>query len=848
MVLMPCGKCCDKCTCQSCQCCECDGTIPSDTAKTPTARWARFMSGKLGTTAAANVVSDLPCVPSIATYTRYFSPRSYDRIKDLLPDCQIARRWASQSACVNALIAGEVAAIVAAGEPYEWDPWYGWCRSTFTGQAVTIEATFGSDAKASVTKQAECKITEITVSDGGSGYARYARKAPTLTIAGGSGTGATITPTLSSSGSPTVWALASATASGGSGYVDGESLTITAAIGDTTVTKATVTVTARSQPSLTATAGGSGSGATLGVAVAETGDTPKTWNISAISVSNGGTGYKAGDPVTLGYSSNVVVSGSTSASVVVSDERTEPEFSVDASGANGTGATFSFSYAYDSVYNDYELTAINVTNGGSGYSTGGTVVLNKSSDTTAEGNSLPWSGPITLTYTVSGGAITGVSGWGVPLDGLYGWRLAGIIESVNYDPQTKYHNKVGAASAVTVTNGGQYYREDKSATPDVATLTIYTTNKGAAADFSGTIDTNTESATFGKITAISYTGTGAGGQPLLPTPTSALTPADRQTLLDAWCAGSNSGPYTSGFWENLSKHAPVEFADQAEVEDKIAALFGAGGPMDAAASYKGYCSERTLLAGGYLLGWSTPYRKGFPLTPSKMAELCSDGVPWKKQPSETYPAVFEAWGAGIFANDNVPPVRDVTLTGTTGNNVIDRLLETGTRGKSVVEDELDDPLTDYAKAVTFESRETCDDIDVGDVNADVPLAGLKWIKISASTLNAGDPVETWELTIGFRPCEPKSNFPPTGNPGPYVAEYLLTVTDHATNTTTDITGDLIETTLAFRPYASQADCEAANMRPDGSCASDAWQTFGNDNGLEFTCCYGYASDTDQYDE
>lgn len=837
MVLLPCGKCCDQCTCNSCQCCECDGGIPGDTATTAAARWTRFMSGKLSTAAADEVAEDLPCVPGISGSGRYVSPRSYDRIADLLPDCQIERRWESQAACVDALIAGEVAAIVAAGEPYQWDPWYGWCRETFTGQKVTVEATFGSGAEASVTKQAECKITEITVSKGGSGYARYARIAPTLTIAGGSGTAATFTPTLASSGSPAAWSLASATASGGSGYVDGESLTITAATGDTVATAAKATVTARGTPTLTAT--GSGSGAEFSITLSQSGS-PPTWAVSKVAVTKAGSGYSHQSSLTFSAGTGVAVTAAKAAVQTLE----EPSFTVDASGAGGSGAAFSISYApADGTY--WEITGIDVTDGGSGYSAGGTVTLSPGTGDYVgiwpEGTSEP----LELAYTVSGGAIESVTGF----EGYGFYRDRGQVQAVSVGSGGSYYGTTGAAYGVTVTAGGSYYREDKSGTPETASLTIYTTNKAAAGNFSGTIDDDTGSATFGQITAIEFTGSGSGNQPLLPTPTSALEVDERQKLLDAWCAGAPSSPYTSGFWEPLSQHAAVEFSDADEVEEKIGELFGAAGAMDAAALYKGYCSERTLVgSGGYLLGWSTPYRKGFPLTPARMADLCDGGLPWKKQPSETYPAVFEAWGVAVFANDTVPPVRAITLIGSTGDDVIDRLLETGTRGKAVVEAELDDPLTDYSKTVTFESRDGCDDVNVDDVNYEVPPAGEKWIKIAASTLDDGDPVNTWELNIAFRPCEPRSNLPPTGNPGPFVAEYSLTVTDHATSTTTDITDDMIEDTLAFKPYASEADCQAADLRADALCLSGAWEVFGADAGLEMTCCYGYATDDDEHDE
>jgi hypothetical protein len=405
------------------------------------------------------------------------------------------------------------------GYPYEFGYPHGW--PMFAIEPVKM----GSGAVARVTTTGgavfgtEGGITGVQLLSGGSGYAERGRAAPTLTITG-SGTGATFTPTLSSSGSPAVWTLASVAASGGTGYTDGETLTITAAGGDTVASKATATLTARRPPTITATAGGTtGSGATLAVTLAESGATPTTWVVASISVTSGGTGYKAGDPVTLAHEGDVVVSGSKAATVTISDERTTPGFAVDATDAGGTGAKFAFTYVYDPTFNDWELTAITVTNGGTGYTAAGAVVLTKTADTEATGNDAEWSGTIALDYTVSGGAITGVSGWGVPLNGLYGWRLAGIVNGVTFNGATTYYRPGGPAVAVTVTNGGQYYNEDPSLPPRVATVStrVYPDRMGpfqpplaSHALIRPTIDTNTASATFGQITALTIDAAGAG--------------------------------------------------------------------------------------------------------------------------------------------------------------------------------------------------------------------------------------------------------------------------------------------------------------------------------------------------
>jgi hypothetical protein len=389
---------------------------------------------------------------------------------------------------------------------------------------LTVQSLLGRGALAVVSKTGNGglgeagAITGITILDPGSNFATLQRKAPTLTISG-SGSGATFTPTFSSSGSPPVWSIESVAASGGSGYTDGEPLTITAAASDTVVTKAVATLEARQPPTITATAGGlTGSGAALAVTLAASGASPQTWVIQSIAVTSGGTGYQAGDPVTLAYEGDVVVSGSTAASVTISAARTMPGFSVDATDAGGSGATFSFTYVYDPAFNDWELTAIAVTNGGSGYTAGGAVVLTKTADTEATGNDAEWSGTIALDYTVSGGAITSVSGWGIPLGGLYGWRPAGIVDGVTFDKTTTYYRPTSSASGVTVTNGGSYYN-DKTLPPNVQTTTVVLSplsNDKTDGDplkwnalpsshkpeFAAVVDSDAYSTTFGQISRI----------------------------------------------------------------------------------------------------------------------------------------------------------------------------------------------------------------------------------------------------------------------------------------------------------------------------------------------------------
>ena len=103
MVLLPCSRCCQpagECACV-CQCCECS----SDAAEYPDA-WERALLTPLGEFADHPGVGD-----------RYLGVGDYLGLVAYLPDCGISRRWESKSACVEALIAAEKAAILANGGP-----------------------------------------------------------------------------------------------------------------------------------------------------------------------------------------------------------------------------------------------------------------------------------------------------------------------------------------------------------------------------------------------------------------------------------------------------------------------------------------------------------------------------------------------------------------------------------------------------------------------------------------------------------------------------------------------------------------------------------------------------------
>ena len=353
-------------------------------------------------------------------------------------------------------------------------------------------------------------ITGVSLTNGGSGYAKLGRVAPTLTVSGGSGTGATFTPTLTSSndacGIPT-WKLESVAVTGGTGYVDGESLTITAAEGDTEIATATATVsTPVADPSVSASVSG-GTGATLTVTLEESGG----WFVSAVTVVNGGTGYTDGDPVTFTPTGGTTADLDADGFIVVG--RTEPTVTVNAE--SGTGADLSVTLSQETdEFGDtfWTVLSVAVIDGGTGYLDGEQVTFTVTDGTSEQA--------ATGYLVVTDGVITAVDvpySTSYPYDSGYYYKSTGVIESVVVVSGGSYYNDsgTGVPTSVTVTNGGQYYREDASIAPYVADVTVTITQQlwpsaGTGAEITATVEDDTGSPDFGKITEMSVSEGGDG--------------------------------------------------------------------------------------------------------------------------------------------------------------------------------------------------------------------------------------------------------------------------------------------------------------------------------------------------
>lgn len=130
------------------------------------------------------------------------------------------------------------------------------------------------------------------------------------------GTGATFNVNLSQYGDPPGWFVdwgGVTVTNGGSGYPAGGDIYFSVAQGDTVSIPAYGRFQCGiTEPTVSVQAGGSGSGATLTASFWEDSDgfyEPAYYRVGDVAVTNGGTGYEVGDPVTLTVTNGETLSG-----------------------------------------------------------------------------------------------------------------------------------------------------------------------------------------------------------------------------------------------------------------------------------------------------------------------------------------------------------------------------------------------------------------------------------------------------------------------------------------------------------------------------------------------------------
>lgn len=211
------------------------------------------------------------------------------------------------------------------------------------------------------------KVAAVAVTSGGRGYTAV----PTVTFSGGGGTGAVATAQL------TVGPIASVmVTNGGSGYTTAPAVTFSDGTGSATAQIAggrvtSITVTQPGSYSIAPTVlfangGGTGAAATVNL----------SWGVSALTVTNGGSGYKSVPAVTFsggggtGAAADAILSRSVSGVTLSnggSGYTSEPIVTLVEGGGSGATATAQFFGG--------RITGIVVTNGGTGYATAPTVVF-----------------------------------------------------------------------------------------------------------------------------------------------------------------------------------------------------------------------------------------------------------------------------------------------------------------------------------------------------------------------------------------------------------------------------------------------------------------------------------------
>lgn len=313
-----------------------------------------------------------------------------------------------------------------------------------------FSSCFGGGASARVTAPGgdpatdKGPISAVTLTAAGSGYAKLGRVAPTITASGGSGSGATLTVTTEKkqdSCKVDYWKVKTVSVSGGTGYADGDQVTFTVAEGDTEQASASATIhTTRTEPTLTASASG-GTGATFDLSYTANGDTPSTWRISGITVTNGGTGYPDSAPLSFKLGSGDYAN--YPAYAYGRTTRSAPTLTASASG--GTGASLSVSlnsYPWDGGY--WSISEIHVTSGGTGYADGASISVSLGSGDYSQGEAYAIAHTTRVEPTIA-----------VDTSGSAGSGAALSVSS--YQTTDWSGNAVWVVSGITATSAGSGY-------------------------------------------------------------------------------------------------------------------------------------------------------------------------------------------------------------------------------------------------------------------------------------------------------------------------------------------------------------------------------------------------------
>ena len=245
----------------------------------------------------------------------------------------------------------------------------------------------------------------------------------------------------------------------------------------------------RVAPAITAS-GGSGTGATFSVSTTSANDANgiPSWSVTGVTVTGTTTDYVDGDQITFS-----VAAGDTedqAAAATINTARAAPTLSASVTSDAGAGATLSVTLTQTTDYDGravWNASGITATSGGSDYVVGDPVSV-----TVIDGQE--------TYYSYFSASVSSVDG-------------GGAITGITIDYGGEYFKDDGVTTSVTVDAGGTYYRADASASPYVATVAVGVSqtppSDGTGAVLTATVEEDTASANFGKITGVTIANGGS---------------------------------------------------------------------------------------------------------------------------------------------------------------------------------------------------------------------------------------------------------------------------------------------------------------------------------------------------
>jgi hypothetical protein len=226
-----------------------------------------------------------------------------------------------------------------------------------------------------------------------------------------------------------------------------------------------------------------GSGAEFSVVMSEGVDSngDPAWSASSITVTDPGAGYSFGDFASL-YTTDGIAGDFSSIQLRLT--RIEPTVTVSVTSTGGSGAELEVTLTETTDWNGeavWQVASVTVINGGTGYDSSDSLTF-----VVTEGSELPFGAYATL--SVTGGVI----------DGVYIWD-GGL-----------YAHTDGTIAGVQILEGGYFWKEETTSNVVVdEPAVIITSNNGDGGQIEAVIDDDPNSATFGQVVGLTIVNGGS---------------------------------------------------------------------------------------------------------------------------------------------------------------------------------------------------------------------------------------------------------------------------------------------------------------------------------------------------